>query len=116
MPPFTEKAAPYQLFIAKPAFKQLAAIPNQDAEAILIGLEAMCKAGIGSVTPLNHSKRGGYRLRVGKYRAIFNVVAIFEELEPVKGKKKVAPKHLYDEIQVLAIERRNDKIYSNTKR
>jgi mRNA-degrading endonuclease RelE of RelBE toxin-antitoxin system len=56
----------------KKARKQLAVIPRQDAEHIIVSVEGLAKwPDVPNVKAL--SDRDDYRLRVGRYRVFFTV-------------------------------------------
>ncbi|MEE9453997.1 MAG: type II toxin-antitoxin system RelE/ParE family toxin [Paracoccaceae bacterium] len=60
-----------QVIITNTAAKDLRKMPKRDAAAILVKLDIYATKGVGDVTKLQG--RDGYRLRHGKYRAIFEI-------------------------------------------
>ncbi len=68
----------WQVTVQPSVEKQLARIPNPDRGRILRAIEALSDDLTGDVRPL--VGRGGYRLRVGKWRLL---MSIDEELRQV---------------------------------
>ena len=68
----------WQVTVQPSVEKQLARIPNPDRGRILRAIEALSDDLTGDVRPL--VGRGGYRLRVGKWRLL---MSIDEELRKV---------------------------------
>lgn len=58
------------IVFSKQAAKDLDALPNEDRDAVTIGLTEYAISGHGDVKAL--AGRNGYRLRIGSYRVVFD--------------------------------------------
>jgi mRNA-degrading endonuclease RelE of RelBE toxin-antitoxin system len=57
----------------KGAVRDLKRLAKDDATAIIDGIERFCVSGIGDVKKLHDVKPPTWRLRVGKWRALYRV-------------------------------------------
>jgi mRNA-degrading endonuclease RelE of RelBE toxin-antitoxin system len=63
-----------RLLVYKPAAqRELANMDRSDATRIIQALEAFAADGRGDVKALKGTLKGRYRLRIGKWRAFFNL-------------------------------------------
>lgn len=57
--------------LTKKAVRDLARLPKVDAIAVLDGIERFCATGIGDVVKLHDITPATWRLRIGKWRALY---------------------------------------------
>jgi mRNA interferase RelE/StbE len=61
--------------LTKAAQRDLRRLAKDDAAAILDGIERFCESGVGDVKKLHDFKPPTWRLRVGRYRVLYQAEA-----------------------------------------